>query len=559
MKRHDLRDTEAIGMMFRAVLLVSLVLGWQASSALGATRYVPQQYPTIQAAVDAAAAGDIVQVAAGTYSDVTHPCGHNDPTLSIVVMKSGITLRGASWEGTILDARGLGRVITCYGTSDVVIEKLTVTGAAPGGPPFAKGSILCKDAGTSVTIRNCNITENQSNGVFCAWAPIVNIEHCRLWRNEGTEAMGGGVFLIGSGVQISDCHFLGNESVADGGAIATMGACSPVITDCLIEANYAAQGRDGGGLFLTSSSATVVNTTIQYHSAPADGGGIYAGDCALTLRNCRLYGNSCGNDDRGGGMALYFCPNVLIEDCTFAENGATGTSKGGAVYAYASAGMMIRQTTFAKNYGPVATVYVDEGSGVTLEKSIIAHTLYGGQAVFSNGDLSASCCDSYGNEGGDALPAGSNNFSVDPLFCNTGWMDFDYRLQVGSPCLPGSPYTQACGNVRIGGEDDCGPTDVPFSAMDLPLRPTLLGAPNPCGGEATFVYELPEAAEARLLIVDAAGRCIRTIQDGNLSAGRHAARWDGKDTEGRPVPGGVYFSKLIASGQQVTRGIVVVH
>jgi hypothetical protein len=80
---------------------------------------VPREYATIQAAVDAAAPGDTVRVAAGEYSESVH-------------MRAGVCLLGAGAKRTILDAHGGGR--TLVDLSDApgsVVSGFTFRGTAP--------------------------------------------------------------------------------------------------------------------------------------------------------------------------------------------------------------------------------------------------------------------------------------------------------------------------------------------------------------------------------------------------------------------------------------------
>jgi hypothetical protein len=65
-----------------------------------------------------------------------------------------------------------------------------------------------------------------------------------------------------------------------------------------------------------------------------------------------------------------------------------------------------------------------------------------GEAINTNPGLAVlTCCDLYGNPGGDWVGGVADqygvrgNISADPLFCDPGGDDF--RLQEGSPCAPG--------------------------------------------------------------------------------------------------------------------------
>jgi flagellar hook capping protein FlgD len=81
-------------------------------------------------------------------------------------------------------------------------------------------------------------------------------------------------------------------------------------------------------------------------------------------------------------------------------------------------------------------------------------------------------------------------------------------------------------------------------------------APNPARFPATLAYELPRPARVALEVFDLTGRRVRTVDAGWREAGRHEARWDGMGATGQAVPGGVYFYRLVADGQALTRRLV---
>jgi photosystem II stability/assembly factor-like uncharacterized protein len=70
----------------------------------------------------------------------------------------------------------------------------------------------------------------------------------------------------------------------------------------------------------------------------------------------------------------------------------------------------------------------------------------------------------------------------------------------------------------------------------------LLAVPNPARGGTTLVLELARRAPVSIRIVDAAGGLVRTIDLGEMAAGRHGIEWDGRDDRGTPVAAGVYYA-----------------
>ena len=97
----------------------------------------------------------------------------------------------------------------------------------------------------------------------------------------------------------------------------------------------------------------------------------------------------------------------------------------------------------------------------------------------------------------------------------------------------------------------------PRSAAAAPGVPQLLVLapnPNPTSGSMATQIALVRSGRVSVKIVDPAGRIRRQLLAGELAAGPHALRWDGRDDDGHRLARGVYF--LVASGlgeEQVVR------
>lgn len=96
------------------------------------------------------------------------------------------------------------------------------------------------------------------------------------------------------------------------------------------------------------------------------------------------------------------------------------------------------------------------------------------------------------------------------------------------------------------------PDDGPVPKRFMSFAP----APNPSRDGMRFAFDLPTAGAVHLTLYDLSGRLIRTLLDGARAPGRHIALWDGAAGDGRRVPAGVYFARLVAGEHTATHRFV---
>lgn len=172
-----------------AILTVGLVCGLGAQAA---TINVPADQPTIQAAIDASASGDIINIANGTYSE--------DLVIlnNLLVNKSGITLQGSSAANVIIDAPNTKQANVPAGACGII--GLLSGGFGAGALPTHKGIHL---EGHNVTLRNLTIRNLSTTGdpLFGESAAIMlmgdncTIEDCIIECHPGN-AVGRGIYVI---------------------------------------------------------------------------------------------------------------------------------------------------------------------------------------------------------------------------------------------------------------------------------------------------------------------------------------------------------------------------
>lgn len=250
---------------------------------------IPEDYPTIQAGINAATEGDIVLVEQGTYVENIDFIGK-----SITVTSRYLETQDTSFiSQTIIDGNQSGTVVKFVSDEDAA-------------------AVLC-----GFTI-----------------------------KNGSSDADGGGIYCESSGPTIESCHIMQNTSV-DGGGISCQYGAGPSLSDCIIKLNTAT--LDGGGLYHEGSCLTTISNCIfDENWAGDEGGGIYyEHDCISTISGCKIINNEATN--YGGGICCYDS-YIIVEGGVFDNNLSLG--RGGGMNANNSS-LMINDTEFHGNDGSV--------------------------------------------------------------------------------------------------------------------------------------------------------------------------------------------------------------
>jgi predicted outer membrane repeat protein len=345
--------------------------------------------PTIQAGVDSASTGDVVELAPGEYM--------GDGNQDVDFLGKAITIRSENLDPTEVIIRP-GHPYVCHhgfifqsgeGRASL-LEAVTLRGAVTPYMCFG-GAVLSEDS--SPTIRGCHFVD--------CWS--IDSNPC--------------VALIGGSPYITECFFSSN-SIEEGGGAAILCAATALIESCIFEGN----GGGGVGGAMTSSANTVIRDCLFLHnSAGREGGAIYG---AGIIERCVFDGNSSWLS----GGAIYATADSWISECTFISNRCRCANAGSGIY-------------------------VRPEANVSIDRTIVAFGELVATAI--GGEPALTCCDIFGNVGGDWTPniasqLGINgNFSADPMFCGDENPEDPYTLFSSSPCFPGH-HPQGCDCGVIG-------------------------------------------------------------------------------------------------------------
>lgn len=543
----------------KKILSSGLILGLLLTGAAqAAVINVPGDFAQIHDAVQAAVEGDIVQVAAGTYHDCTHPTEGPESTPACVIMKSGVTLRGAGIGQTIIDAQALGRGIFIENVENCSVENLTITHCH--ADIFGAG-ILVRQVGNSVEVVDVRVTGCTDGGVICINAGSPTLR--RVTMDNNVAKQGGGLAIEEqSSPLVLDCVVENNESPSGAGIFVRNG-CEPVLDGCTVANNtITSNWGNGGGVSFQNSTPTITNCIFENNTTLGYGGGVAFLDATSGLmEDCIVRGNDAAYDySVGGGIAVQtsdpIIRRVLVEGNTasgfYAETGGIDVS----FNASAPLGLCVIEncTVVGNSTGPNGSsggISAQWGATPVVDKCIISGSTSGVGLFCSNPGPSVSCTNIFGNAGGDDLCGvdEGGNFSADPMFCGTP--GFEYALESGSPCAPGNHPNGQCEEALIGAiAGGCsGSSPVLPGVGDLVLG----NHPNPFNPRTTIYFDMPSAGSAQLRIYDLGGRLIAEKTWDHAPQGRTEFPWNGLDRDGRALSSGIYLYRLDTGDHSLSR------
>ena len=483
---------------------------------------VPDDYETIQAAIDAAVNADTIFVGSGQYLENINFSGK-----SIAVIGNP-----DAPQNVVIDGGEAGSVVVFMDNEgNSLLEGFTLTN---GAADFGGGINLNN---TSPILRNLIISNNVSR------------------------EYGGGLACRGNAdVTIERVSFVQNSSSIGGGGLYSSDGTNILMTESTLNHNYA---RLGGGLYFVANTAELNN--VEVIGAVEDerfmdyGGGMFICESVVTMDSVLVSGCQAA---RGGGLSIIGSNINMTYSLLY---GNSGYEMGSGIYSNNSV-LSIDRVTIVENVSLEEVI----GSGICSDSSEvgIVNSIFwgnshdeGSQGIFFGGSVNISYSVIEGGQDGFDLGNLEPNFgdgviADNPLFAEEP--ENGYFLTDNSPCIDtGSPETELDPDST---RADVGMnyfhhiiSEVENQHVVVPSTSILESPyPNPFNSTTIIEYSLKNVARVSLKVIDLSGRTLRDLVNETVSAGSHQVTFNAGN-----LPSGEYLILLNADGQNYIRKVVL--
>jgi hypothetical protein len=422
--------------------------------ALADTITVPADYATIQAAIDAAADGDVIELDRDRFIGA----GNRD----LDFLNKELTIRPApgragvrlDTQGTTHDQHRAGSLLNQTEPIvfiDLVFENGLVT--ADTIIPAGEGAALLIRDSAGVEFRGCVFGSNRAGGVgggaIACYDSQVRFEDCHFHDNHigGTNSYGADLYVAGGAVTIVDTTMESASHAAPGSFNSAVYGLSTAfvggthtVEGCLVQNNprVNTSAYANGAGFYVDADVTVTDTVFRNNRAIYDddltggtGGAAYVRGGTAQFTNCLFDGNQARGgyeplewplQSAGAGIAVTGGGSATATNCTFVNNAAT-----------------------TDDLPPLGIVFAGPDGSAAVRNSIVYGNTGPALATFGNGAMDVEYSDV---EGG---APGAGNIDADPVF------EADFAPGAGSPVIdagdnaavPAGVTTDLAGNDRF--------------------------------------------------------------------------------------------------------------
>jgi hypothetical protein len=389
--------------LFQSALVVFVI--WVTTPVEGATLCVNPGgtggcFSSIQAAVDAAANRDVIDIAAGSYVEGVNIVGF-----------SRLTLQGAGAGSTFIEGASFTALDSLGG--DIAIQGVTIRDASRG--VFVSTGKL--------TLRDCAVTGHAGAAVEAAKRTRVTIENCLVSDNGGSSGLHAAAIHSRGAVTIVRSEIRDNQS----GGVAAEGKIK--VVDSTIHGN----GLSG----VSVNGGTITGSTISGNGVAFPHEGVEIGLDASRGGSVKI-SNSTISGNNGVGLSVFHRYGAVLDQVTIANNAdpSPGALTGGI--GSTSKRVVLRRTIVADNLP-------NDCSTPTSP--------YAGLVRFSGVNLMETP--------GGCLTAGTAPITADPVLGplqDNGGPTATQALLPGSPAIGAS--TTGCGGVDQRGVARTSPCDL---------------------------------------------------------------------------------------------------
>lgn len=397
-----------------------------------ATLRVPEDHPSVLAALDAAAVGDTVLVGPGTWTEAD---SRETPYIGLNFLRSnGFMKLGTTLIGT---AGAEATIIEGLPTSPQIQHMvLVIPGTDVIGPPVHIEGLTIRGAG------------GLFRGVASSIRSDILVKDCIF------EESGVGIRSRGPDLTIRDSVFRYHDTASLDPVAALDGVESDwLIEDCVFEGNIGPFILEN---FAVGSSRTIIRrcTFRSNHGRVVS----FARQDPLLIEDCVFVDNIGRPNSSGRCISLNECDAEIVHN-TFVGN--TAEAPGSALFASFETRLELTHNTFVDNTIPGPSIFAglafDTHVEIDFRENVIVGTR-GGAAVgiHSNGFVQpGGGCNVFWDNGTEPFyryEPTATDLEADPLFCSPDTGDF--TVSSVSPCLPGQGVP-GCGQIGAWGEG-CG-------------------------------------------------------------------------------------------------------